>query len=247
MTDMHDDLREYRLTWEGKPVLREIYSYYYRQIVARCRPGRTVEIGGGSGNLKQFLGDVVSTDVLFAPWLDAVADAQALPFADASVDNIVMVDVLHHVPEPRRFLAEAERVLRPGGRVVCVEPGITPVSWLLFKMMHHEPVILNVDPLADQALSSDDPYDSNQAIPTLLFRRHRARLEETFPTLRVAEASNLSLFAYPLSGGFKDWSLMPAGAVAGVHAVEERLAPIVGRLWAFRLLGVLEKRPATSP
>jgi len=107
--------------------------------------------------------------------------------------------------------------------------------------MHHEPVILDADPLADAALSSDDPYDSNQAIPTLLFRRHRDRLERAFPTLRVAEATNLSLFAYPLSGGFKNWSLMPAGAVPAVHAIEARLAPLIGRVWAFRLLGVLEK------
>jgi SAM-dependent methyltransferase len=242
MTMVHEDLRRYRRTWDGKPVLRAIYGDYYRRIVARCRPGRTLEIGGGSGNLKDFLADVVSTDVLFAPWLDAVADAQALPFADGTLANIVMVDVLHHIPRPRAFLAEAARVLAPGGRVICVEPGITPVSWLLFKLMHHEPVVLGADPLAETALSSDNPYDSNQAIPTLLFGRHRARLERAFPQLRVVERRPLGLFAYPLSGGFKAWSLMPARAVAATHAVEDRLAPVIGRLCAFRLLGVLEKR-----
>jgi len=63
---------------------------------------------------------VVSTDILPAPWLDALADAQRLPFAAASFDNIEMFDVLHHLDQPRMFLQEAERVLRRGGRIVMV-------------------------------------------------------------------------------------------------------------------------------
>ena len=58
----------------------------------------------------------VSTELQAAPWLVAVADAQALPFA------------------------EAARVLRPGGRVVLVEPAITPVSWPVYNFLHEEPV-----------------------------------------------------------------------------------------------------------
>jgi SAM-dependent methyltransferase len=43
-------------------------------------------------------------------------DALALSFADASLDAIVSQDVLEHVPEIDPALAEAARVLRPGGR-----------------------------------------------------------------------------------------------------------------------------------
>ena len=57
-------------------------------------PGLTIEIGGGIGNLKQRLADVITTDIQSAPWLDCVADAQQLPFAADSAANIVMVDVL---------------------------------------------------------------------------------------------------------------------------------------------------------
>jgi SAM-dependent methyltransferase len=78
---------------------------------ARCRPGQTLEIGGGSGNLMNFMPAVISTDVVPAPWLDAQADAQRLPFAPASFDNIAMFDVLHHLERPRLFFQEAERVL----------------------------------------------------------------------------------------------------------------------------------------
>lgn len=47
----------------------------------------------------------------------AVADAQALPFADASFDAVVANHMLYHVPDRPRAIADLARVLRPGGRL----------------------------------------------------------------------------------------------------------------------------------
>ena len=80
-----------------------------------CVEGRTVEIGGGIGQFKDRFPLVIATDIQIAPWLDLVADAQRLPFAQGSISNIVMIDVLHHLEFPLLFLREASRVLRPGG------------------------------------------------------------------------------------------------------------------------------------
>ena len=48
----------------------------------------------------------------------ALADAEALPFADASFDIVTCRIAAHHFPRPERFVNEAARVLRPGGRFV---------------------------------------------------------------------------------------------------------------------------------
>jgi ubiquinone/menaquinone biosynthesis C-methylase UbiE len=49
------------------------------------------------------------------------AGAEALPFEDASFDTAVFTLVLCTVPAPNAALAEAARILRPGGRLLFVE------------------------------------------------------------------------------------------------------------------------------
>ncbi len=50
-----------------------------------------------------------------------LADATALPFRDASFDAVTTAFMLRNVPDVPAALTEAHRVLRPGGRFVCLE------------------------------------------------------------------------------------------------------------------------------
>jgi SAM-dependent methyltransferase len=236
-------LAEHAEIWKRKPVLRAVYGDFYDRIVGACVPGLTLEIGGGIGNLRQRLGAVVSSDIQFAPWLDCVADAQRLPFAPCVASNVVMVDVLHHLEFPAAFFREAERVLRPGGRVVTVEPAITWGSTLFYRLFHQEPVRTAADPLIDGAPDPRrDPYASNQAIPTLIATRDRDRFHRMFPGLRLSRVDWFSLVAYPLSGGFKPWCLLPSRLAGCVLAAEHRLERALGAFAGFRLMLVIEKR-----
>lgn len=239
---MAEPLGDYRSIWDRKPILQIVYGDFYDRIADACGPGPTIEIGGGVGNLKQRLPDVTATDIQFASWLDCVADAQRLPFAPASMANIVMVDVLHHLEFPVRFFQEAERVLRNGGRIVMVEPAITWGSTLFYRLIHHEPVDMSADPLVVGEPNADrDPYDSNQAIPTLIATRDRERFHRLFPALRISRVDWFSFVAYPLSGGFKPWSLIPTGLGARVLRLERALEPWVGRVAGFRMMLLIEK------
>ncbi len=63
---------------------------------------------------------------------DAYADAQCLPIAGGSVETVLLLDVLEHLPRPRECLAEIARVLTPGGTLLLQVPFLYP--------LHDEPL-----------------------------------------------------------------------------------------------------------
>lgn len=235
---------EHRRVWQDKPTLRLLYADYHRRLIEACPPGPLLDIGGGTAHLKAFRPDAVSIDVLPFPGIDVAADAHRLPFRSGHFAGIVMLDVLHHLERPVEFLREAARALRPGGVLAMIEPGMSPVAQPFYDRFHQEPVDMAANPF-EPALSSGprDPFDSNQAIPTLLFGRleNRSELARRVPELALRRVEWLSLLAYPLSGGFKPWCLVPAGLAQALVRIEDALPEAVRRFCGFRLFAVLER------
>lgn len=240
-----DDVLELRRSvWENRPLTREVYRRYFVAVAAELTPGAvTVEIGGGTGHFKEFDPSVLVSDIVSTGCLDFAADAMHLPVRSESVDNLVMFDMLHHLPSPARFFREAVRVLRIGGRIVMLEPYISPFSRLVFKLAHPEPVDSRADPLPpndEPVFECTGPFASNQAIPTTLFFRDLHRFQERFPELRLRTRRRESVLAYPLSGGFSGPCLVPRFAHRWIWGVERMFSPL--RRWmAFRLLVALER------
>lgn len=242
----HLDQRQvsHRAQWEKKKSIRLLYRDFHRQLIESCPPGRVLDIGGGTAHIKDFRPDIVSTDILSFPGIDVVADAHRLPFPGESFAGVVMLDVLHHLERPIEFLREASRVLKPGGRLAMIEPAMTTLARRFYHHFHEEPVDMNADPFAEVTVNPDrDPFDANQAIPSLLFAAApaRARVEQTVPSLRVRSVEWQSLLAYPMSGGFQKWSLIPAALVGPVLAFEKRVPAAIHKHLAFRMMVVLER------
>jgi hypothetical protein len=114
-------------------------------------------------------------------------------------------------------------------------------------MFHQEALALRIDPLAgfdaQAAARSRDPFESNQAIPTLLFGRRRQLFAETFPSLSVHRVAHLSGLSYPASGGFSRRAFLPRALWSALHRMEARLPEAIFRLIGFRMLIVIEKLP----
>jgi ubiquinone/menaquinone biosynthesis C-methylase UbiE len=106
--------------------------------------GQVLELAVGTArNLPYYPADVTLTAVELSPEMLAigrrraeqlgrpvdlrVGDAQALEFADESFDTVVCTLGLCTIPDPRRAVAEARRVLRPGGRLLLLEHVRSPV------------------------------------------------------------------------------------------------------------------------
>jgi ubiquinone/menaquinone biosynthesis C-methylase UbiE len=84
--------------------------------------------GGVAGLLRERVREVVGVDVdASAAWREepgltfSVANAEQLPFDDASFDVVHSKDALHHMESPERALAEYRRVLKPDGSALIIE------------------------------------------------------------------------------------------------------------------------------
>jgi len=82
-----------------------------------------VELGSGDRRLRD---DVIDVDLLPFPNVDVLADVARTPFAGDSAPLVVMDRLIEHVPEPHRVVEEARRMLKPGGRAVCLTPFVFP-------------------------------------------------------------------------------------------------------------------------
>ena len=88
------------------------------------------------------------------------AEADDLPYENATFDLVTCQTLLIHVPDPAAVVAEMKRVLRPGGTILCVEPNNL------------------VQSLTRSSISSDDPIEQvlDHVKYALLFERGKKKL-----------------------------------------------------------------------
>ncbi len=75
------------------------------------------------------------------PWLVLRGSGYELPFRDESFDCVILSEVLEHLEEDRRAIAEVSRVLRPGGSLAVSVPRAAPeaLCWALSSQYRHSP------------------------------------------------------------------------------------------------------------
>ncbi len=103
--------------------------------VSTWASGLVLDVGAGRQSIRQCLPkntrylslDYWETGVgLYHSRPDVFGDAQNLPIATASVDTVLLLDVLEHLPRPMDCLTEIRRVLKPGGRLILQVPFLYP-------------------------------------------------------------------------------------------------------------------------
>lgn len=125
-------------------VMRQHQLAKYRRRVVTAASGQVLEVGVGSGLNFPLYGKQV--EIVFgidpSPRLLAIArrraviagvraelmqgSATAIPLADKTIDTVVMTWALCSIPDPLLALREMRRVLKPGGRLLFVEHGLSP-------------------------------------------------------------------------------------------------------------------------
>ncbi|MCB9898885.1 MAG: class I SAM-dependent methyltransferase [Planctomycetes bacterium] len=71
--------------------------------------------------------------------IDVFGDGQELAVRSGSCDTVLSLEVLEHLPEPERCVAEMARVLKPGGRLLMTVPFVQPLHQLPFDFRRYTP------------------------------------------------------------------------------------------------------------
>jgi SAM-dependent methyltransferase len=223
-----------------KRLLREVYAEWHRKVTDAIPPppGRVLELGAGAAVFPHLPG-LLRSEVFWCPWVDLAADGQRLPFAAGALRGIAMVNVLHHLPAPAGFLAEAARCTRVGGVVAMVEPWVSPWSRLIYGHFHPEPFAPESG--SWETRGRGPLTRANGALPWILFHRDRAALADRLPQWRLRAVELQLGLRFLFSGGLSIRSLAPSWS-GGFWTAAER----VGERWRERLamfaLIVLERQ-----
>ncbi len=225
-----------------KAFLNKIYTEWYMLIVgALPTTGRPVlELGSGAGFLHEIIPGLITSEIIPISQISLVLDAMALPFRDGSLGSVVMVDVLHHVPQPRLFFAEADRCLVPDGKIVMVEPWVTPWSRVVYTKLHHEPFDAEAE---DWEFPPGRPLSAaNGALPWIVFQRDREIFTREFPELVIESIAPIMPLSYLLSGGVSMRSIMPGALYGPWRAVERLMERLCSNSAMFAAIVLSKKR-----
>ena len=184
---------------------RELYRDQFRDL-ANPLTLSILEVGSGTSPLKQFLSNVITSDVLDLDYLDLVFDCHEIDkldeIPDNSIDVITLTNVLHHLKSPIGFLNRAASKLKSGGKVIATEPFFSVLSTPIFKYLHHEPVDFSIS--EPELREVQGPLASaNIALPWLIFFRRPEwlqRLNENFDVTTVS-IRTFSALSYMGTGG----------------------------------------------
>ncbi len=117
----------------------------FKRLTGLKAGARVADLGCGSGVFSDLLQQAgfkaVGIDIspkliaigkLKYPGLELLeGDIEHLPFADETLDGVLLSGVVHHFPDPRRCVAEVHRVLRRGGKFMAFDPNrCNPFMWL---------------------------------------------------------------------------------------------------------------------
>ncbi len=233
--DGRSSFAEIRRIIEGKPSLKRFYLEAYKKFADSLKlcpeEGLALELGSGAGFAKKVIAQLIISDIVPYEGNDCVLDATKFPFKDDSLRFICMMNTFHHIPDVGSFLAEAERCLVRGGRILLVDQHPGFISTPILKYMHSEP--FSLDAKGWKFESTGPLSGANGALAWIVFVRDFERFKQRFSLLKVVKFTPHSPLRYWLAGGLESWCLLPGWAYALATALDRILVAISPRFASF--------------
>jgi SAM-dependent methyltransferase len=228
-----------------RPGINEFLKHLYEGIERELNGQKILEIGSGPGLSKKFLEhkNLIQTDLLNWPSRNVIGgiDATKLPFARSSFDSAFCVDAIHHINYPARAIIELIRVVKPGGKIIVIEPYVSYLSYWVYKLFHDEQttwkykISKNGRTVSTEASSGEQSVlqsllSSDKLISDILLKSDKKL------SFIVNYFSPISFFA---SGGLSRPLPTPRRLISFLIKLEEKLPQVILKLLASRQILII--------
>ena len=132
---------EWRAYWNGN----RIQKWWKQQIIKKTLEleiikGKSIDIGCGSSSCAHGSMNLDTNKAKLSflkrrqPWKKVgIGSIDDIPHKDSSLDCVLCIEVIEHLPDPQKAMEEMNRVLKPGGQLVLATPDFGSRIWRLIE------------------------------------------------------------------------------------------------------------------
>lgn len=226
--------------------LRSYFSFLYKIVNQELEKFDSIlEVGAGAAISEIFLKQrIVRTDILPFNEFDVMGHCsmENLPFKESQFDAVLAFDSIHHSEKPSKAILEFLRVTREGGKIILVEPFVSPLSYLPYKMFHHEDTSWDFREKGSIELSSRNlnPEMGDQGVSRFIINQLSNWRSTNFPKLTVS-ITYLSPFSFFATGGVSSPLRTPKIFVNFLIYVEKLIPNFILKFLASRVIFTIRK------
>ena len=145
---------------------------------------------------------------------------------DRTVSVFYLQNCLHHFSNPIQFFKEMDRVLKPGGGAIILEPYYGVIAEFLYKRLFSTEGF-DKNSLSWETVSDGPMNGANQALSYLIFHRDRKIFLEMFQNFEITDQIILTNYIkYLASGGLNFRQILPDVMNGFISAIELCLSPL---------------------
>ena len=226
--------------------LRSYFSFLYKIVNQELEKFDSIlEVGAGAAISDIFVQrSIYRTDILPFNEFDVFGHCsmENLPFKESQFDAVLAFDSIHHSEYPSRAILELLRVTREGGKIILVEPFVSPLSYLPYKMFHHEDTSWDFREKGSIELSSQNlnPEMGDQGVSRFIINQLSNWRSTNFPKL-IVSITYLSPFSFFATGGVSSPLKTPKIFVNFLIQVETLIPNFIMKFLASRVILTITK------
>lgn len=228
------------------PGIRYFYQHVYSFVLPFFeRDASILEIGAGAGTSSIFANDfnITRTDILPFEKAGVIGgvDAHNLPFENGLFDGAFAFDAIHHMRDPYQVFSEMMRVIKLNANLVFVEPYVSPLSYIPYKLFHPEEVSMKLNPNHLRFVVDNSAESGNQSILQHFMKSNYFCEMLGKGRIKLNLVKRFSPFSFFVTGGINRPSSVSTKTLDRILLIENKFPKVLNTVLGSRQIVSIQK------